>query len=109
MAMSYDEFVSKIDRCLELNEIIDKHHDREERAAMNEEFVTLFKECFELGKGILEKDLSAKSREALSRQMGRLNSVFPRFQAQVKFRTSEEKGSSRAREEAEDPGIGRAA
>ena len=110
MAMTYDEFVSKIDRCLELNGIIDKYHDREQRAAMNEEFVALFRECFAVGKGILEKgNLPAKAQEALSRQMGRLNSVFPRFKAQVKLRTPEEKGTPRAKDEVEDPGVGRAA
>ena len=110
MAMTYDEFVSKIDRCLELNDTIDRHHDPEERAAMNEEFTALFRECFAVGKGILEKgNLPAKSQEALSRQMGRLNSVFPRFQAQVKLRTKNEVKSGKAKDEAEDPGIGRAA
>lgn len=102
MAMTYDEFVSKIDRCLELDKTIDRHHDPEEREAMNEEFVGLFKECFYTGKQILERGtLPPKAQESLSRQMGRLNSVFTRFQAQTKLRTANAVKSGKSKDEEE--------
>ena len=110
MAMTFEEFITNIDRVLELDKVIDKHHDPEERALMNEEFVTKFTACFKMGSTILERqELSPKAREVLLKQMGKLNSVINRYEAQKKLRTANEVKSGKTRDDAEEVSKGRAA
>ena len=101
--MTYDVFVSKIDRCLEIQKISPSYQDEAERAKLDEEFIALFDECFNFGKVVLEKgNLSPNAKEKMSALMGKLNGVFPNYKALKELRTKNGVETSRAYEKEED-------
>jgi len=108
MAMTYDEFVKNINECLELDSTIDRHHDPEEKAAMNERFVELFSGCMAMGRAVLQSGkLSPEAEERLKKQLGKLNLALPRYEAQRNLRTKNAVKSNKSKDE--EPTIGRAA
>ena len=98
--MNIEQFMTKKNRCIQIVNIIDSYQHESDKEALILEFKTNFKECFDFGKKILERDdLTSKAREKMSEFMGELNNVFPFYKSVVQFLTKNAIDSSRSKED----------